>query len=461
MSRAALLGIALLVVGALIALTAPVSSSLALSIYFGRTIVAAHALPAVLGPQSFTAASSPWLAQGWLGAAVTSLVYAAGGYPALVAGNILLAGIAFVLVAERCRAHRLSLTATALALALAILASLGTLCVGGATADLALAAAFLACLDRLSGRWLWAAVPLTLLWVNLSTIGLIAPLFALCALVGALIEERVVTGRVRELLALTLLLVVAAIATPAGVNALTNYSAYLGFDSSGTLGGWQPARVSAPALFAGLVPAMIFCAWLGLRRSGDPEEVAVSLAAIVLALLHGKYLGIAGLAVSPVLAAALDRVTMPSPQRAVPALPSGGVAAALALVALLGACVSFARGTQILDAGRDQYAAIDRLARDGRPHRLLCLNPSWCNYALLRGAPSLQVFFDGRQESYPQDVRDDFVTIVLGRPQWLRRVKSWNIDTVVTTPNGISLLALLPQWHALSLRGNLVIYQRR
>jgi hypothetical protein len=461
MTRAVLLGIALVAVGVLVVVTPPASASLALAIYFAKIVFTAHALPAVLGPQSFTAASSPWFAQGWLGAAMTWLVYRAGGYPGLTAGNILLGGVALALVAERCRMQRSSAQATALALATALLASLGILCVGGATADLALAAAFLACIDRLSGRWLWLAVPVTLVWVNVSTSGLIAPLFVLCAFLGALVEERSLTGRARELLLLTLLVIVAAAVTPAGLHVLADYAASLGFDFTGTIGGWQPARVSAPALFAGLVPAMIFCAWLGLCRSGDPGGVALSLVAIVLALLHGKYLGIAGIAVAPTLAAAFDRAGMPSPRRAVPPLPSWAVVAAVALVALVGALVSFTRGTQLLDGGRDQYAAIDRLATDGRPHRLLCLNPAWCNYALLRNAPSLKVFLDGRQESYPQSVRTDFATIVYGRPEWLRRVKRWNIDTVVTSVNGMALLALLPQWDALPVSGNVVIFERR
>lgn len=443
------------------ALAEPASSSLALSLYTGRLILAAHALPTVLGAQSFTAPLDRWFPQGWISAVMTWLVYRDAGYPGLVAGNIALAALALVLVEERCRARRLSDEATALALALAIFASLGVLRVGGATADLAFAAAFFACLDRHSGTWVWAGVPLTLLWANVSPVGLIAPPLAACALLGTLIDERAISARVRTLAVFTAAVTAAAIATPATYHSLLNYAVYLDIAGGLHVQAWQPVRVSAPAFFAGFVPGLIFCAWLGLRRKGSAAEIAVTLATVTLALLHGKYLGIAALALTPILAAALDDVVTPSSKRLPQAFSKAAVAGIAAVVALGGAFVSNARGTQALDGGRDQYAAIDRLAADGHPHRLFCYNPTWCNYALLRGAPSVQVFLDGREEAYPPSIRTDSVNIVLEQTQWLRHLKKWNIDTVVTTKNSISLLALLPHWTLLPASGDVVVYERR
>jgi hypothetical protein len=465
MIRAALLGAALIGISAIVTFAAPQSASLALSLYFGHTIVAAHALPSALSAQSFAAAGSRWYAEGWLGAATTWLVYRLGGYPGLVAGNCALACLAVFLVELRCRERRLSDAATGLVLVAVIVTSVGVLHAGDTVADLPFAAALLLLMSGFPGRRSWFAIPLTLLWVNVSPDGLIALVLAACALAGTLIATRAAAAVRKDALLLACALVAVTLLTPATVNLLVNYGAYLGFDPSINVAPWEPVRVSAPALLAGLVPLMIFGTWLGLRRAGNAADVLVALGAIVLALMQGRYLGIAALAAAPALGAALDAVTTALPQSCRPAPQRRTFIASIAaiiLIATSAGLVSSMRGARALDGGKDPSAAIEKLAGDGRRHHLLCTNPSWCNYALLRGAPSLQVFMDGREVAYPENVRSDSAKIAAGSPLWLHRVKAWNIDTIVASKGTLaSLLALLPQWTLVPMPGDLVVFERR
>jgi hypothetical protein len=293
---------------------------------------------------------------------------------------------------------------------------------------------------------------------------LIAPLLAACVLVGATIGKGAAAAGRQDAPLLMGAVVAVTLLTPATVNSLVYYGAYLGFDPSINVASWDPVRVSASAFLAGLVPLMIFSTWLGLRRGGNAADVLVALGAIVLALLQGRYLGVAAIAAAPSLGAALDAVTGLLPRRRMAASP-GLAFAAMAAIALIGASaalVSSARGAQAFDGGKDSYAAIEKLASDGRSHRLLCTNPSWCNYALLRGAPSLQIFMDGREVAYPENVRTDSAKIATASPLWLHRVKKWNIDTIVASKGTLaSLLALLPQWARIPLPGDVVVFERR
>ena len=465
MIRAALLGAALITVGAIVTLATPQSASLALSLYVGQAIVAAHALPTTLGAQSFAAAGSRWYAEGWFGAAVTWLVYRFGGYPALVGGNCILACLAIALVEMRCRERRLSDAATGLVLVAVIVTAAGVLHVGDAMADLPFAAGLLLLMSGFPDRRSWFVIPLTLLWVNVSPDGLIAPLLVTCVIVGATLRKGAAAAGQKDSLLFVSAVVAVTLLTPATVNSWLNYGAYLGFDPSINVVSWDPVRVSASAFLAGLVPLMIFGTWLGLRRGGNAPDVIVALGAIVLALMQGRYLGVAAIAAAPSLGAALDAVTIALRTRSAAAprrTTFVGAAAVIALIAVSAAFVSSARGAQPFEGGKDPYAAIEKLASDGRAHHLLCTNPSWCNYALLRGAPSLQVFLDGREVAYPESVRTDSAKIASGSPLWLHRVKKWNVDTIVASRGTLaSLLALLPQWRSVPMPGDVVVFERR
>jgi hypothetical protein len=218
-------------------------------------------------------------------------------------------------------------------------------------------------------------------------------------------------------------------------------------------------RANAVALLAGLVPMLIFAAWIGLRRTGSLSDVLLGLGAVLLALTQAWYLGVAAVIAVPIVATAFDAAATRRDESHAVRRPYA--AAAVAAFAVVGAIIASARGAQLL--GNDApSAAIDRLALDGRTHRLFCSAPTWCNYALLRDTRSIRVFIDGRTAAYPPNVRADFVQISRGQPLWGHTVSKWDIDTIVTSKGSLaSLLLLLPEWKWQPAAGDVMVFERR
>ncbi|HEY0798648.1 MAG TPA: hypothetical protein VGD50_05830 [Candidatus Baltobacteraceae bacterium] len=463
MTRAPLLGVAIAAASLMLALSSPQSGNLALALFTGNTILLAHALPHVLGPQSFAASQSTWVVRGWLGSLAIAAVYSAGGYAALAGMQAFVAGCAVVLVELRARARGIGDAGTGFALALVLVSSAGSLHVGGSVADLAFAAAILLLLDEPSRARAWLAVPLAALWMNVSSFGLLAPLFAFGTLLGTYVQERTLNERVRPALFLFAAMAVAIVLTPAGIQPYIQAMSYLGFDPATAPAPWEPVRVNPVAFFVGFIPMIIFCAWIGLRRTGRAADVILALTALLLALLHGEYLGIAGVVVAPVMAVALESATQRRGANEALAAVSAGAVLCAAVFALLTGIACSVRGTQVLDSAHDQVAAIDRLAADGQAHHLYCVNPVWCVYALLRAPHSLAVFTDTRSDAYPPSVREDAAHIAAENVGWKRTLELRKIDAVLA-PNGAlsSLLTLLPQWQRLPLQhADVALFVRR
>ena len=154
----------------------PQGSAIAQAMFTGRAIVGSgvwRGLPGVLGPQTFSAPTSPWFDEGWLGALGIYLVGSKGVFFV----SALLAAAAFVLVERRCRQQGLGTGETALALGIAFMCSLGVLRVGGGLLDIVFAAAFFLFIERAPRKSAWWAIPIAVLWCNVSIYGYIAPLW--------------------------------------------------------------------------------------------------------------------------------------------------------------------------------------------------------------------------------------------------------------------------------------------
>jgi hypothetical protein len=441
------------IAAAFIAGREPKSGALALALFTGKAISAGHLLPPMLGDGVFSVPHHPWLYEGPFGALGTYAVWRVGGYPALAFASVCLVAITFFLIAERCRLRGLGSSASLVAMGIAFLCSLDALHVGGGLTDLAFTAALFLCLDRAPRTAALWTVPLTLVWSNVSVYGCIAPLWSLLAAFGRSFGT---TARERAVSAIAYVLPVAAImGTPGFLDVFKRYGDYLHLHMGTSLQTPEAAHVGTADLYYGFIPTILLTAWIGLRRSGLSDTLT-ALAAIVLVLINGEYLDMAGVVLGPIVATSLFRVYSHEWARVSKnflkiAENTYVFCGVICITALLCACITGLRGKMVMDSQREQMKAIDRLAADGKEHRLFCATTSWCNDVLFRDAKNVKIFLDGRSLSYPQKIYEDAYDIVQIDPSWHKKIDAWRITDVLTARNRLaSMLELLPNWRCVS-----------
>ena len=148
----------------------------------GQIIAFTHSVPHT-DPFSWSMGGSPWVAHEWLSELVMYGLFAAGGFPLLVLFFGCLSALAFLLA---------SLTSDAPIFPAGLAAFIGA--VGAATVfgprpqifSILLASVFFYVLEK--RRWLWALVPLTVIWVNLHGGFAVGLGIILLYSVGALLE---------------------------------------------------------------------------------------------------------------------------------------------------------------------------------------------------------------------------------------------------------------------------------
>jgi hypothetical protein len=436
---------ALLAVGALILFAPPASTSLALAIFAGRTIMASHALPGVLGPQTFSAPNAAWLPQGQLGALGITTIFEHGGDSALFCISVLFASAALLLTEYRCRARDAGAGAILLALALVYALSWNSLRVGGGIADLAFAGSLQAFLDRKTRASWAAALALSFVWCLSDSGGLLfAPLLLVCSALGQILDAQRLFEEFRRIVFVS------------GFAAMLIVTAKLEL--------WPRALDRPPALMPGFMPMLLLVGWSGLSSMGT-YDIVVALGAMFLGLLNQHALGVAGVIAAPIVACAFERTYVSNAQRT----PFQRSARAWALVcvcafstAILTGCVARAHGIILVDGARNQDAVVQRLAADGKPHRLFCYYPEWCNLALMRNADTVRVFMDERRTSYPAAVRRDAIVIRFMWRGWRKRLDAWGIDAI-ETPNGdlAGVLMLLPEWKRVWTSNDTWLFEHR
>ncbi|HXW77028.1 MAG TPA: hypothetical protein VEJ20_06420, partial [Candidatus Eremiobacteraceae bacterium] len=139
----------------------------------GEYVLAHHAIPTVLGSDTFTAAGAPWTAQEWLLGTIVALAYDAHAFWAVS----LLAGLALfiTLTVTALRAKRAggSLYATLAVMLFAGICLESQFAVRAQVLAWPLLALLLLALDS-EGTVALAAIPVTILWANLHASAMIA-----------------------------------------------------------------------------------------------------------------------------------------------------------------------------------------------------------------------------------------------------------------------------------------------
>jgi hypothetical protein len=434
---------------------APDSTALASAIFLGRTIVAEHRLPTLLGEQVFSLPTARWFAEGWLGSLGIYVLWLLGGYPMLVFACTLLAFMAFLCVERRCRERGLGDLETSLALAVAVLCSLGVLRVGGGLLDLVFTALFLLFVERAPRQSALWVIPITALWANASIYGVIAPFWGALSAAGRSFGPRVLDRLHRA--GFYCACIATILLTPAGVHVFTHYIGYLHLASTNDLLVWQPAYVSPYAFYFGFLPALIIVACFGLYRAGA-SDIVITFGAILLSLQDGRYLGVAGIAMGPIIAKAMSETngTQKINFSYLSLQFRMKIVCLAGLLALSAYLISYLEKSEIMQGNMLSKSIVDNLVTDGKKHRLLCADDRWCNYAVMREARTVRVFTDGREQAYPDRILEDARIIVRVKPGWREKIDAWKISDVMTTEARlVSLLSLLPHWHCSSYPENM------
>lgn len=444
--RAFTLSVFVLAAAISVACDQPQGAAIAQALYMGQTMFSAHVwhgLPSILGERIFSAPTSFSMNEGWLGALGMYVLYPASA--SIYFTSVLLAASALILVERRCRQRGLGDGETAFALGIAFMCSLEALRVGGGLLDLAFTAAFFLFIERAPRKSAWWVIPITLVWCNASIGGFIAPFWGALAAAGRSFGP-LRTDRLRRAL-FYLSPTFACLAAPAAIRIFTHYITYLHLDPTIELQEWRASNLNMLSFYCGFVPALIVAACCGLRRAGISDSVSAT-GAIILALINARYLGAAGIVLGPIVATAWANVRDEMGRERPATLDSRKSALAVASITFIAAALVgfYADAHKIALIRSKGEQRIDQLVQDGRPHRLFCSDPSWCNYAVWAGSSNIRVFMDGRL-GYPQQIRNDTQTFVFVGREWRKKFNARDITDVISPGTRlVNLLALLPDW---------------
>lgn len=312
-----LLGVALVALAAAFSLQRIRSGDYWWHLASGRWIVENRSIPTA-DPFSYTVAGAPWIDPHWLFQIGLFGVQAAGGHAA-VCWSKLVAVLALLALVGASDYRRERPLVTALALALLLLVACDRIMPRPELASFLLLAGQMALLERhrrTGGRSVFAVPLLQVVWAN--TQGLFVLGIGLCALQlvgeGAALALRAPSAsstRVRRLALVLLLVVVASLVTPNGVDGVV-YAFGLARYSHDVLGGAVIAEFASPfdpvvgsnalglAFFAGLA-ALSGAAMVLAGRRTPPGDPLTWTAFLFLALSAQRNLALFGIVAATVL----------------------------------------------------------------------------------------------------------------------------------------------------------------
>lgn len=280
----------------------------------------------------------------------------------------ILAFVSLLLIALRARRLGVSAGGTAVAVALVALCMSSRLGIAFDAAAWFFAALLVFVLDR-GERYQWYLPLIVLAWSVTVDSGTIGAAIVLIWSLGAFLDSRSRDVRMLKTLGIAIACCLASLVSASGVSLIFGGARALYFDML-LLGAdrqplWSsPVTLSAVAVFAIVVIAAIG----GIARRKQTANALLFVSLLVAAVLDARMAPFFAIALTPVIFARYEGLLR---------IPSVlGVAAAAAAI-IIAAAVHPASMNATL---------IAHLARDGRPHRVVCVKPSWCNpVALLRG----------------------------------------------------------------------------
>jgi tetratricopeptide (TPR) repeat protein len=394
----------------------------------GQLIVETGAVPRT-DPYTYTVPGQRWIDIHWLFQLGLHGVHSLGGHRGVVVAKIAcIAGLVAILATIGWRRERAALTGLALGLMLAVAADRFTprpelpsfLC-------LAALLALLARFERRPDAWLWAAVPIQVLWVNVH--GLFALGLAVLAihLAAEVVHPLVRPGeawraaRLRRLGAVTLAAALASLANPNGIDGALYPLQQLGMigpsDERGVFGSIiaelipplaeQHGASDVALALLGLLAMLSFLAMAVNWRRAPAADPLLWVAFLYLALGAQRNAALFAIVAAPILVRNLGGFL---DARALPRRlwHAGGVVTAAALLAL---AADVARGAFFERFGSFREpgfgpletlypgGAVDWIERE-RPPGPICHHMADGGYLVWRLYPDYRAMTDGRLEVY-------------------------------------------------------------
>jgi hypothetical protein len=383
---------------------------------------------------------------GWLGAAIARVTGTYAGIGGLAFATALVLVATFAIVESLARRVAPPLVAFA-ATVLAAVCSLDALHVGAGASEGFFFAALLAAFALPGYRAVAASAIVTALWCNASAAGILAPLFCVAFVLGAILDRSPRPERNRAIL-IAAASALATCATPAFARYPIDAWRAIALDNGlADLIAVAPA-VSAPfAYYAGIVLTVIVALVVGARSARSGQTLAFVFA-LFLAFSQGAFVPFAGIAAAPVLAEAAARVF----GLARPVLPGGRAFAALAagagLVVAIAAGVAASKRLPAL-AQAPAAAPFGVLARfaagpDARGV-LLCTKLAWCDVA--DRSYGVRVLADSRLASAPDTTIAIQRTVASAKKGWAAKARAAGIDAIfVTDKSGFATLLAAAGW---------------
>ena len=435
----------------------------------GESILQTGSVPQT-DPFSFSKAGAPWYAWEWLSEVVLAATHQHLGLKGVTLG----AGVMVALFAVLLLRYMLWLGATTLVAFLVTLLSVGAASIHYLARPHLVTFVFLIgaiwALERDRRRpdkWIWALVPLTIVWTNLHG-GFLALFVCLGGLAaGSAIEGLIDPGirqrRWRQVLRYSLLgtaCAAASVVNPYGIELHRHIAAYVRSD-------WIKdvvAEFQSPSFRAEnvlqyevlLLLGVMVAAWLLMRRR--VVEAIWILSWAHFSLTSARHIPIFVIFAAPLAASELSRLWLKWPSvrnpRSAPGILqqlsedlSRGFARTSAwpylFVLLLlfgGAWLRFP--ADFPDNGFP-VALISRNADLIKSGRILA-DDDWADYLIYRFYPDQRVFMDGRTDFYGPEIGDKYMAAVYGKPGWSSVMEEYRFDLVLV-PHRRALAALLKQ----------------
>ncbi len=392
----------------------------------------------LVGSDSWSFASSrPWVLHEWLSELVMFHVHVAFGNSGVVALQALLvAGLVAVLLWS-CRRVASQFTAT-LVVCLAVVASLPGLGPRPQLVSWILLAACCPYMRRCieARRLPWGLLPLIWVWANLHGLWSTVLVLLGALVIGMAIEEGLAGWRTTARFCTFGLGALAAAATtpsgPALLLAPLHVREYARFVSE-----WATPSIATPRTASALLlVALVVVDWARRGARVPPSTITFVAASAVLGLLYSRTVPVLAIAVAPLAAAALQRLT----RRDAPRLRLGrpeAVAWAVALIVAVPMIAQAARAATPPDPARfipsttsaAVLAATTHL--NSRPGSVRVLNEYALGGWLLWAARNTSPAIDGRTEIYSVNYVERYGRALAMRPGWRQFVQDLDADAAL------------------------------
>ena len=426
---------------------------------------------------SSTVAGKPWLDWEWLFQAAMYVVYAAGGFNALVIAKAVMSALTGLLIFETSRRNGTGLLLAATVVMLAFVAARERLEMRPDLALLLFAAATMAMLEaarRGRLKWLWCLPLLQVIWVNCHAsfplgIFLVAAYGMALGVEFAVKRQWRSCGLVVSVLALTC---GACLVNPYGIGLIEHAIAQTRYASpASAIGEWQPTRQLlftepnwALRVFWWLfwLNPLFLIARLAVERRQFPwAHVLVVAGMSVLALRANRFTAIYAVVTAPILAGAVTQIakkTVGTRSHALLRLAGATTVCALA-VFLIWAVVTnrwpqdedraarFGLGVDEQTVPFRALSALDQLSASPG------LFNTFSSGGLLiwKSVPRRRVFIDGRANLYGREFLDEYRAAMRDPEKWEAWMRERDVSIVFVeygTDDGVLLrhLAESPAW---------------